>query len=53
MFNGLRLMLSAWADDSWIIARNAIELETMVADLWEAASRQAGLEVRVPKRTNR
>lgn len=51
MIDGHRLMLTAWVGDMWILARNAHELETMVADLLEAASTRAGLELSIPKCT--
>lgn len=36
--DGDRLTLTAWAGDMWIIARNAMDLEAMVADLRATAS---------------
>lgn len=48
---GNRLTLLARADDTWIIAKTASELERMVSDLRAVAFRRAGLGMMIPNYT--
>lgn len=46
-----RFTLLAWANDTWLVAKNAHELEAIIADLRKTVVRSAGLELGIPKRT--
>lgn len=45
------LQFAVWADDTWMLGKNAWELNEMVHDLEHEAHRQAGLAVRREKCT--